>query len=103
MNDCESPRAPAGALFDPSRSAGADLLSNPTRPTDGRHQAKRPEPGDTPPDGVTPLLYQLLVETVVDYAIFVLDPTGHVRTWNPGAERFKGYAAHEIIGQHFSV
>jgi PAS domain S-box-containing protein len=48
-------------------------------------------------------LYKLLVESVRDYAIFALDPTGHVLTWNPGAERFKGYEANEIIGKHFSV
>jgi PAS domain S-box-containing protein len=48
-------------------------------------------------------LYRLLVESVRDYAIFALDPTGHVLTWNPGAERFKGYREHEIVGQHFSV
>jgi PAS domain S-box-containing protein len=48
-------------------------------------------------------LYRLLVESVRDYAIFALDPGGHVLTWNPGAERFKGYTAAEIIGQHFSV
>jgi PAS domain S-box-containing protein len=48
-------------------------------------------------------LYQLLVESVRDYAIFALDPTGHIVTWNVGAERFKGYKAHEIIGKHFSV
>jgi PAS domain S-box-containing protein len=48
-------------------------------------------------------LYRLLVETVRDYAIFVLDPTGIVRTWNPGAQRFKGYTASEIIGRHFST
>ena len=46
---------------------------------------------------------QLLVESVRDYAIFVLDPTGHVETWNTGAERIKGYKAQEIIGKHFSV
>ncbi len=45
---------------------------------------------------------RLLITSVKDYAIFVLDPKGHVVTWNPGAERLKGYAAHEIIGQHFS-
>ena len=44
-----------------------------------------------------------LVDAVTDYAIFMLDPTGHVATWNPGAHRTKGYAAHEILGQHFSV
>ncbi|MEO7055695.1 MAG: PAS domain S-box protein [Caldimonas sp.] len=46
--------------------------------------------------------FRLLVEGVRDYAIFMLDPAGHVLTWNAGAERFKGYQAHEIIGQHFS-
>src|SRR6185369_6104601 len=48
-------------------------------------------------------LYQLLVESVRDYAIFLLDPQGHVATWNAGAERIKGYKADEIIGRHFSV
>jgi PAS domain S-box-containing protein len=46
--------------------------------------------------------FRLLVESIRDYAIFMLDPGGHVLTWNAGAERFKGYKAHEIIGQHFS-
>ena len=45
---------------------------------------------------------RLLIESVREYAIFVLDPTGHVATWNPGAQRLKGYRANEIIGQHFS-
>lgn len=46
---------------------------------------------------------RLLVESVVDYAIFMLDPAGRVLSWNAGAERIKGYTAEEIIGQHFSV
>src|ERR1700683_2408899 len=46
--------------------------------------------------------FRLLVESVRDYAIFMLDPDGIILTWNAGAERFKGYEAHEIIGQHFS-
>src|ERR1700683_5340896 len=46
--------------------------------------------------------FRLLVESVRDYAIFMLDPDGHVLTWNAGAQRFKGYRADEIIGQHFS-
>ena len=46
--------------------------------------------------------YRLLIEAVTDYAIFSLDPMGTVTTWNPGAQRFKGYTAGEIIGQHFS-
>jgi len=46
--------------------------------------------------------YRLLVDAITDYAIYMLDPEGYVTTWNPGAERFKGYKAEEIIGQHFS-
>ena len=46
--------------------------------------------------------YRLLVEAITDYAVYMLDPTGVVASWNPGAQRFKGYAAHEIMGQHFS-
>jgi len=46
--------------------------------------------------------FKLLVESVREYAIFMLDPSGHILTWNAGAERFKGYRADEIIGQHFS-
>jgi PAS domain S-box-containing protein len=48
-------------------------------------------------------IYQLMVEAVRDYAIFMLDPHGYVASWNRGAERIKGYTADEIIGQHFSV
>jgi PAS domain S-box-containing protein len=48
-------------------------------------------------------IYQLMVEAVRDYAIFMLDPNGYVASWNTGAERIKGYSAPEIIGQHFSV
>ena len=46
--------------------------------------------------------FRLLVESVRDYAIFMLDPKGFILTWNAGAERIKGYRADEIIGQHFS-
>jgi PAS domain S-box-containing protein len=46
--------------------------------------------------------FRLLVDAVKDYAIFMLDPKGHVVTWNEGAKRIKGYEASEIIGQHFS-
>jgi PAS domain S-box-containing protein len=46
--------------------------------------------------------FQLLVEAVRDYAIFMLDPDGYVSSWNRGAERIKGYKAAEIIGKHFS-
>ena len=46
---------------------------------------------------------RLIVENARDYAIFMLDPMGNVSTWNPGAERLKGYRAEEIIGRHFSA
>ncbi|WP_114815177.1 PAS domain-containing sensor histidine kinase [Paraburkholderia kururiensis] len=47
--------------------------------------------------------YRILVETVREYAIFLLAPDGTVATWNPGAQRIKGYRAEEIVGRHFSV
>ena len=46
--------------------------------------------------------YRQLVESITDYAIYLLDPSGVIVSWNPGAQRFKGYTASEIIGQHFS-
>jgi PAS domain S-box-containing protein len=46
--------------------------------------------------------FRMMVESVVDYAIYMLDPNGRVASWNAGAERIKGYAADEIVGQHFS-
>lgn len=48
-------------------------------------------------------LFRLMVANVRDYAIFMLDPTGHIATWNLGAERIKQYRADEIIGKHFSI
>jgi len=46
--------------------------------------------------------YRLLIDAITDYAIYMLSPAGIVTSWNPGAQRFKGYTADEIIGQHFS-
>lgn len=54
------------------------------------------------PESVIANRYQLLVEAITDYAIYMLDPAGRVTSWNPGAERFKGYKADEVIGTHFS-
>jgi PAS domain S-box-containing protein len=51
---------------------------------------------------ITDDAFRLLVQSVVDYAIFMLDAEGHVSNWNPGAERIKGYRPSDIIGQHFS-
>ena len=46
---------------------------------------------------------QLLVEAVVDYGIFLLDPTGHIVSWNSGAQKLKGWTREEILGRHFSI
>jgi len=64
-----------------------------------------PPPAPSPPDAHprdSEERFRLLVESARDYAIFMLDPQGNVLTWNPGAERFKGYRSDEIIGSHFS-
>ena len=47
--------------------------------------------------------FSVLVDAVHEYAIFMLDPSGRVMTWNSGARRIKGYEAGEIIGRHFSI
>ena len=54
--------------------------------------------GMHPDDG-----YRRLVRNVRDYGIFMLDPTGHIISWNIGAERIKGYTEEEILGKHFSI
>src|SRR5207244_5045706 len=53
--------------------------------------------------GASEELFRLLVERVTDYAIFMLDPDGRIVSWNPGAERIKGWTEAEILGKHFSV
>ena len=55
------------------------------------------------PSPVDPKLFQLMADSVRDYAIFLLDPQGYILTWNPGAQRAKQYTAEEIIGRHFSI
>jgi len=47
--------------------------------------------------------FKLLVQSIVDYAIYMLDPKGFVTSWNAGAERIKGFQTEEIVGQHFSI
>jgi PAS domain S-box-containing protein len=64
-------------------------------------QSKRPAAGESLQQ--TNDHFRLLIEGVRDYAIFMLNPSGHVATWNLGAERIKGYSAAEVIGQHFSI
>jgi PAS domain S-box-containing protein len=46
--------------------------------------------------------FETLVQSVTDYAIYMLDPDGIITSWNAGAQRFKGYTPEEIIGEHFS-
>jgi PAS domain S-box-containing protein len=57
----------------------------------------------SPERRVDPSLFHLMVQQVKDYALFLLDPTGHIATWNLGAQRIKGYLPEEIIGRHFST
>lgn len=60
-------------------------------------------PETLPPQTTSTERFQLFVESVQDYGIFMLDATGVVMSWNKGAERIKGYRAEEVIGRHFSV
>lgn len=49
------------------------------------------------------IMYRLLIQSVVDYAIYMLTPDGVVANWNPGAQRAKGYSADEVVGKHYSL
>ena len=78
---------------------------------------KKPDPQADSPTPIIPIrntglaealkhsgrIYELMIDAVRDYAIFMLDPEGHVASWNKGAQRIKGYTADEIIGRHFST
>jgi PAS domain S-box-containing protein len=55
------------------------------------------------PESLTEQRLQLLIEAVTDYGIFMLDPEGHIISWNSGAQKLKGWKREEILGQHFSV
>lgn len=74
-----------------------DEVHEPAGPDSVDQEARGPAPRQSEQ------LFRLLVEGVTDYAIFMLDPSGRVATWNLGAERLKGYRADEIIGKHFSI
>ncbi|MEV6909351.1 PAS domain-containing sensor histidine kinase [Amycolatopsis sp. NPDC051071] len=60
-------------------------------------------PSDPAPDHRNAVLFELFVHSVVDYAIYMLDVDGNVISWNPGAERIKGYSEQEILGRPFAV
>jgi len=66
-------------------------------PSSTRPSSTIPEPSPLGSEHV----FRTLVDSIRDYAIFLIDPEGNVATWNPGAERIKGYKAHEIIGKNF--
>jgi PAS domain S-box-containing protein len=65
--------------------------------------ANTPIPGSPVTASPDPKLYELMTSRVVDYAIFLLDPEGHIMSWNAGAASIKRYTAEEIIGKHFST
>jgi PAS domain S-box-containing protein len=79
-----------------SRARGAFMSSTPVQP-----QAAGPLPQHGPLTNGS--RYELLVQSVVDYAIYLLDPHGQIISWNSGAQRIKGYRADEVIGKHFSM
>jgi PAS domain-containing protein len=73
---------------------------------DGQYASKHPEAlriGTSARLPYSERRFRLLVEGVTDYAIYMLDPDGTVTNWNAGAQRIKGYAPDEIVGQHFSI
>jgi len=61
------------------------------------------QPPGTTVSRATERRFESLVQPIEDYAIFLLDVSGHIITWNAGAQRIKGYEPHEIIGKHFST
>jgi PAS domain S-box-containing protein len=85
----------------PQKRRGADHASDAVLPFDTA-AARREQTSGGNADEIGEL-YRLLVESVQDYAIFALDPRGYILSWNPGAERFLGYTASEIVGKHFSI
>jgi PAS domain S-box-containing protein len=72
-------------------------------PGDRRERSEREERRSGHPSGAGDVPFRLLVESVEDYAIFMLDPGGRVVSWNRGAARIKGYSAEEVLGRHYSV
>jgi PAS domain S-box-containing protein len=87
----------AHVIIDAIRAPGGEIIgfAKITRDVSQRHEAERAlrESEER---------FRLLVESVADYAIYMLDPTGIISSWNLGAQRFKGYSQDEILGEHFS-
>ncbi|KMS56061.1 PAS sensor protein [Novosphingobium barchaimii LL02] len=87
----------ANVVIDPVRDPGGQLIGFAKVTRDLTERRKADEELRSSEER-----FRLLVQSVTDYAIYMLDTGGHVTSWNAGAERFKGYRAEEIIGQHFS-
>lgn len=100
------PATPAAALF-PAMACGLPSRLHPSLPsqretsmrqttdTAGETGAHAPALGEA--------VFRVLVDSIRDYAVYMLDPRGVVVSWNSGAERIKGYSADEVIGQHFQM
>jgi PAS domain S-box-containing protein len=89
-----------GTRHDDRQGEHDGALNDPTTPSkEGECRDRAPGRPPAPKEQ----RFQLLVNSVRDYAIFMLDPEGYVVSWNLGAERLKGYRADEIIGRHFST
>jgi len=82
----------------PSSNIHVRMTSSPSDTASPSH----PEPSEPVGPRSVEERFRALVSSVKDYAIFMLDPSGNIETWNAGAERTKGYQAEEIIGQHMS-
>ncbi|MFZ0872743.1 MAG: PAS domain S-box protein [Rhodanobacter sp.] len=87
----------AHVLIDPIRNDAGELIgfAKVTRDLTERREAEESLRDDQ-------AQFKMLVQGVTDYAIYMLDTTGHVSSWNPGAQRIKGYTREEIVGEHFS-
>jgi PAS domain S-box-containing protein len=84
------------------RGSEVRILSPRPIPSHVTSPPKQPDPGTTAKSwGDEP--FRRLVDSVSDYAIFMLDPAGHILSWNRGAQRLKGYEPAEVIGKHFSI
>ena len=85
-----------------SEGKGAKRVSDPRTRRKSLEDANQAESTLNTAVGPAGVAYQLMVDSVRDYAIFMLDPNGYVISWNKGAQMIKGYLPHEIIGKHFS-
>jgi PAS domain S-box-containing protein len=95
----EMVKALCNEMFNP----GAAKKENPAAVRPRKEMPKAVSDGKKLIMGESSEIFKLLVQQVRDYAIFVLDLDGRIRSWNEGAKRIKGYEAQEIIGKHFSI